>query len=119
MSGTRRHGSTASRRRPAPRRRPGARRGGSRVNWDRLGRVALTIVLAAVLFSYLNPVVNFVQSYRGSQDAKARLAQLQQETAQLERRVRSTRDPSELEREARRLGMIRPGERAYVIHGLK
>jgi cell division protein FtsB len=84
-----------------------------------MGRVALTIVLAAVLFSYLNPVVNFIESYRGSQDAKARLAQLQQENARLERMVRSTRDPIVLEREARRQGLVFPGERAYVIHGLK
>jgi hypothetical protein len=115
----RRSRSAAPRRRPAARPRPRPRRGGSRVNWDRLGRVALTIVLAVVLFSYLNPLVNFVHSYRGSEDAKARLAQLQQETARLERRVRATRDPSVLEREARRQGMIRLGERAYVIHDLK
>jgi cell division protein FtsB len=106
-------------RRPAARRRPRPRRGGSRVNWDRVGRVALTIVLAAVLFSYLNPAVNFIHSYRGSQEAKARLAELQQETSRLERRVKATRDPGVLEREARRQGMIRPGERAYVIQGLR
>lgn len=76
-------------------------------------------MLAAVLFSYLNPAVNLIDSYRGSQDAKSRLAQLQEETARLERRVKSTLDPSVLEREARRQGMIRPGERAYVIHGLR
>jgi cell division protein FtsB len=106
------------RRRPAARRRPRPRRGASRVNWDRVGRVALTIVLAAVLFSYLNPAVNFIHSYRGSQDAKARLAELQQETSRLERRVKATREASVLEREARRQGMIFPGERAYVIQGL-
>jgi cell division protein FtsB len=119
-------GSTYRRRRPAPprrrpaaRRRPRPRRGASRVNWDRVGRVALTIVLAAVLFSYLNPAVNFIHSYRGSQDAKARLAALQAETSQLERRVKATREASVLEREARRQGMIYPGERAYVIQGLR
>lgn len=81
--------------------------------------MALTLVLAAILFSYLNPVVNFVHSYRGSQDAKTRLAELQAETARLDRRVKATLEESVLEREARRQGLIRIGERAYVIHGLK
>ncbi|MGH2824907.1 MAG: septum formation initiator family protein [Thermoleophilaceae bacterium] len=37
---------------------------------------------------------------------------------ELKRRVRALRDPGALEREARRLGMVRQGERAYVIEGL-
>jgi hypothetical protein len=32
--------------------------------------------------------------------------------------VRSLRDPGALEREARRLGMVRAGERSYVIENL-
>ncbi len=43
-----------TRRRPAARRKPAARRGASRVNWDRIGRIALTVVLASVRYSYLN-----------------------------------------------------------------
>jgi hypothetical protein len=32
--------------------------------------------------------------------------------------VQSTDDPVVLERAARRQGLIQPGERAYVVHGL-
>jgi cell division protein FtsB len=110
---------TAPRRRPAARRRPGARRGASRVNWERLGRVALTLVLAAVLFSYLNPVVNLFHSYRDSSAAKERLHELALENRQLHDRVQSADDPDVLEREARRQGMIEPGERPYVVKGLR
>ena len=60
-------------RRPAARRRPAPRRGASRVRWDKVGRVALTLVLAAVLYSYLNPAINFVHTYRATTAAKARL----------------------------------------------
>jgi cell division protein FtsB len=108
----------APRRRPAARRRPAPRRGGSRVHWDRLGRVALTLVLGAILISYLNPLIGFVQTYRGSSVAKAHLHQLVVENKILHRRVQSTDDPAVLERQARRQGMIAPGERAYVVHGL-
>ncbi|HWO83214.1 MAG TPA: hypothetical protein VNM38_05420, partial [Solirubrobacterales bacterium] len=51
---------SATRRRPAARKtRPAARRGGSRIKWDRVGRVALTFVLVAVLYSYLGPSLDF------------------------------------------------------------
>jgi len=96
-----------------------ARRGASRVNWERAGRIALTLVLAAVLFSYLNPLVNFVQTYRETTSAKAELRSLQAENRRLHDRVQSADQPSVLEREARRQGMVRTGERAYVVRGLR
>jgi len=92
----------------APRRRPAARRGQSRIHWDRLGRVALTLVLGAIMISYLNPLIGFVHTYRGSSAAKAHLHQLVLENKALHRRVQSTNDPSVLERAARRQGMIGP-----------
>ncbi len=109
-------------RRPAPRRRPARRpaprRGQSRVNWDRVGRVALTLLIAAVLISYLRPLASFVHTYRGSSAAKANLHKLLVENKQLHARVQSTDDPMVLERAARRQGLIKPGERPYVVHGL-
>jgi cell division protein FtsB len=106
-------------RRPSARRRPAQRRGASRISWDRVGRIALTLVLAAVLFSYLNPVVNFVHTYRGTSAAKAQLRELQGENTRLHRRVQSADDPEVLARQARRQGMVAPGERAYAVHGLR
>lgn len=111
-------GRAAPRRRPAARRRPAPRRRQSRVNWDRLGRVALTIVLAAIMVSYLNPLIGFVHSYRGSGAAKQRLQELMVENRSLHRRVQASDDPVIVEREARRQGLIQPGERPYVVHGL-
>jgi cell division protein FtsB len=80
--------------------------------------VALTLVLGAVLISYLNPLVNFVHTYQDSNAAKAELQDLQAENRHLHNRVQSADDPGVLEREARRQGMIVPGERPYVIKGL-
>jgi len=115
-------GSAYGARRPAPRRpgprRPSARRGASRIRWDRVGRIALTLVLAAVLFSYLNPVINFVHTYRATTAAKAELRSLQAENTKLHHRVQSADDPAVLEREARRQGMVLPGEHPYAVHGL-
>lgn len=107
------HAYAGTRRRPS--RRPAPRRGESRIRWDRVGRVALTLVLAAVLFSYLNPVINFVHTYRATTASKAELRQLQAENRQLHNQVQAADDPGVLERAARRQGLVAPGERPYAI----
>jgi cell division protein FtsB len=88
------------------------------VRWDRIGRVALVLVLFGVMASYLNPLVNLVDAWRDSKVGEERLAELKSENAGLRERVAEARDPSTLVREARRLGMVRPGEHAYVLRGL-
>ena len=105
-------------RRPAPRRRPAARRSQSRVNWDRVGRIALTLVLAAVLYSYLNPAIDFVKTYTATTDAKAKLHELQHENTRLHSRIQSAGDPLVVNRLARGQGMVAEGETPVVVRGL-
>jgi cell division protein FtsB len=76
------------------------------------------VVLFAVLASYLNPVINLIDDWRDSKAEQERLADLQQENARLQQRAEALEDPGAAEQEARRLGMVGPGERAYVIRGL-
>jgi len=107
-----------ARRRPAARKRPAARRGASRVNWDRVGRIALTLVLAAVLYSYLNPAIDFVKTYTATTAAKAQLHEIQRENTRLHNRIQGAKDPIAIDRKARVQGMIAPGETPVVVHGL-
>jgi cell division protein FtsB len=100
------------------RRRVRRRAGSSRIRWDRLGRIALVLVLFLVLVSYLNPLVNLMQAWQGSKSSDAQLAQLKQERLELVRQLRDDSSQAALEREARRLGMVKPGEHAYIVHGL-
>ena len=93
------------------------RSGPSRIRWDRLGRIALVLVLFLVLVSYLNPLVNLLQAWQGSKSSDAQLAQLKQEKVELTNQLREVSSPAALEREARRLGMVQPGEHAYIVHG--
>lgn len=109
---------SATRRRPAARKtRPAARSGPSRIKWDRVGRVALTLVLFAVLYSYLGPSINFVQTYTGTSAAKAKLHELLKENRQLHDRIQSSEDPLVIQREARAQGMVAEGETPVVIRG--
>jgi cell division protein FtsB len=103
------------RRRPAARRRPGPRLNGSRVQWDRVGRVALSLVLLAVVYSYLNPVIDLVKTYAATGAAKAQLHRTLDENKSLHRRIQNADDPLVLDAKARAGGMVRPGETPYVI----
>jgi cell division protein FtsB len=91
----------------------------SRIRWDRFGRVALVLVLFAVLISYIGPTLHVFDTWRESRAGEARLADLKVENARLEREARELDKPSAAIAEARKLGMVAPGEQAYVIDGLK
>jgi cell division protein FtsB len=97
------------------------RGGGARatgIRWDRVGRVALLVVLLGIVVLYAGPARSYFSTRREADVRRAELANLQREN----RRLRARRDwmmsPAALEREARRLGMVKPGERPYVIENL-
>ncbi|MGI9021435.1 MAG: septum formation initiator family protein [Solirubrobacterales bacterium] len=106
------HSSRGYRARPAPR---AARRNPSRIRWDKLGRVVLVLVLLAVLASYVSPLVNWVDAWRDSRAEQGQLQQLQESNRELRAKAAALAGPDAAEREARRLGMVAPGERSYVI----
>jgi cell division protein FtsB len=88
------------------------------IRWDRLGRVALLGTLFIILMLYISPAKHWWEQSRTAGAHQQELRELTEENRTLKMRVRTLRDPGTLEREARRLGMVRQGERAYVIEGL-
>lgn len=110
-------GSVAARRPPA---RPVTPLGAAalRVRWDRVGRVALLVVLCAVALAYVGPARSLLSTWRTSNAKQAQLHALQREHAVLLQHARQLRDPRTVQAQARRLGMVRPGERSYVVDGL-
>ena len=99
----------------ATRKRRVRARSRGRVRWDRLGRLALLGVLVVILGLYISPAKHWVEQSSTSKAQKQELQTLNQENAALKRRLRGLRDPATLENEARRLGMVKEGERSYVI----
>ena len=97
------------------------------VHWDRLGRIAMLLVLLALPrnrpgFSYRWGLAGAARSYLSSTQQAHRqgadIRRLESDNARLRARRSALERPSALEQEARQLGMIRPGERPYVIEGL-
>ena len=94
------------------------RRGPSRIRWDRVGRYALLGTLIVILLLYVSPAKHWIEQSRTAGEQKQELRDLTQQNADLKRRVHELRDPRALEREARRLGMVKRGERSFVIENL-
>lgn len=119
--------SATSRSRPraaasAPRRLSGPRRlvgraPRGRVRWDRIGRVALLLVLAVVAGLYVQHALAYVSARSQYNHQRALLNSLQRDNARLLHQERALKDPATIVQDARRLGMVRPGERSYVMPG--
>ena len=89
------------------------------IRWDRLGRWALIGVFALVLYLYIGPALSWISTYREAVRQRAQVAELRAENARLRERKKELTAPGALQREARRLGMVKAGERAYIVDGLK
>jgi len=88
------------------------------IRWDRVGRLALLGTLFVILLLYVSPARHWIAQSRTAGEQRAEVEGLKREHRRLERRVAELRRPQALEREARKLGMVRRGERAYVIENL-
>jgi cell division protein FtsB len=89
-----------------------------RVRWDRVGRVGLLVVLAVVIGLYVQHTLSYLSARSQAQQQLAITQQLTQENANLVKQQSSLSDPATIVRDARALGMVRQGERPYVITGL-
>jgi cell division protein FtsB len=98
------------------------RTGASRINsiqWERVARIALVLILFAVLLSYVKPLINLVDTWKEANASEQTLHELQAENQHLQHRAEQLNTPAAAMREARKLGMVGPGEQAYKITGLK
>ena len=89
--------------------------GPSGIRWDRVARAALLGTLAVVLLLYISPLHRWVTQRHLASRQQQELQTLQQQNKQLKSRISDLRNPTALELEARKLGMVRRGEREYVI----
>lgn len=92
-----------------------AGRGIARVRWDRLARIAMLLVLISLVFLYLDTGLHMLSTWRESHRASARVGRLEAEHRELTGERNRLSSQSDLEQQARALGMQRPGEQPYVV----
>jgi hypothetical protein len=102
---------------PSNRSRPksGRRPAPARVRWDKLGRVAMLLVLMALVFLYLSAGAHLLSSWKQSRHDNAAVAAMEREHRALLHQHNLLSSQSNLEVQARQLDMVRPGERSYVV----
>jgi len=80
--------------------------------------MALMFVGVLLVGLYVNPLRTYIATSREAGTKRDEVAELQREHKALVRRKAELRRPGAIEIEARRLGMVRPTERAYALKGL-
>lgn len=103
---------------PQVRRRARARRQPLRLRWERIGRIALLVVLAVVVGLYVQRALTYLSVRGQAQQQLAIVQQLSRQNAKLVQQQNSLNNPATIEKDARALGMVRPGERPYAVSGL-
>jgi cell division protein FtsB len=89
-----------------------------RIRWERVGRVGLLVVLAVVIGLYAQHTLSYLSTRSQADHQRAIAQRLARENAQLVKEQDSLNNQATIVRDARALGMVRPGERPYVITGL-
>jgi len=115
---------------PAPRRQPRAtprpprkpqrvalRSPKLRVRWERVGRYGLLFVLVIVVGLYVEHTMSYISTRVQSDQQKAIVNQFTHQNRALAQQLKSLNDPVTIVRDARALGMVRPGEQSYAMTG--
>jgi cell division protein FtsB len=116
--------SPAPRRQPRPAQRPprkpqkvALRSPRLRVRWERVGRYGLLFVLVIVVGLYVEHTLSYLSTRSQSDQQNAIVNRLARQNRALARQLKSLNDPVTIVRDARALGMVRPGEQSYAMTG--
>jgi cell division protein FtsB len=82
------------------------------------GRLLVVAVVALVAFLYYRPLTSYVETRNDVDARRAEVARLTAERAALQRRLERSTSVAALQREARRFGYVRPGERLFIVKGI-
>ena len=78
----------------------------------------MLFTLVALLYLAISPVRSLITDLHVSAQRHAQLLELQRRGAALAAQERALSLPGTRQVEARNLGLVRPGERAYVVYSL-
>lgn len=82
------------------------------MRWLAVGTIAVVALL------YYRPLKSYVETRSSLEDRAAEVRSLRAERDELARRVAESDTPEALARRARRLGLVKPGERLFIIKGI-
>ena len=75
-------------------------------------------VLVLIALAYIHPLTTYRHARGDVSERQATIAELQRENDQLARKLTLAGKSEFVVREARRLGLVRPGERLFIVKGV-
>ena len=72
-----------------------------------------------VAFLYYQPLSSYLETRSALNERAAEVAELRRQRARLQSRLEDAATVSALAREARRMRLVRPGERIYIVKGVE
>ena len=87
----------------------------TRIRWDRVGRWALICVFALVIYLYIGPARTWMSTYAEAKRKRDDVASLRAQNERLRERKQRLERNGAVELEARKLGMVKAGEKLYVV----
>jgi cell division protein FtsB len=83
------------------------------VRWAALA----TLVFVALL--YYRPLKSYVETRSALEERRAEVRNLRAKRDELARRLEEADTPEALARRARKLGLVKPGERLFIVKGIE
>jgi cell division protein FtsB len=83
----------------------------------RARRIIIAGLLTALVLAYVGPVRGYLSQRAELRDETAKLALLEQSRDQLKRQIAELNKADVLEARARAIGLIKPGEQAFIVRG--
>ena len=74
--------------------------------------------IALIGFLYWKPIKTYFETKHELQRQQAQVAELRAQKLRLEQRIATSLSGEGLVREARRLGLVQPGERLFIVKGI-
>ena len=76
------------------------------------------VILLAVAVGYVQPLRAYQDATADVAAQKGQIDRIERTNATLEQRIEETETPAFVEREARKLGLVKPGERLFIVTGV-
>lgn len=87
----------------------------STIRWDRVQRKALVGGLGLIALLYISPIKDFIDEHEAVSASRTQVHQLEHANDNLRQQIGDLNRPEAIAQQARRLGMVREGEQAFVV----
>jgi cell division protein FtsB len=94
------------------------RKGRPRIGRRRLRLLWFVAIAGIAVYLYYRPIASYLETRNDLTTSRAEVESLRLVKAELQLRLVNSTSVDSIEREARRIGYVRPGERLFVVKGI-